>query len=314
MESTISGLEDQIRRHINRARTQFVLLQNSQSWNQLCSSLDVIGDTELCFEAYEDSPSPPTDGATYLLVYGVLQALILQQDAVRHMAEALEIPFAPDPLLQEIREVRNSSIGHPTKRNRGGARSHFISRMSMSKNGFQLMTVHPDHTPGEFKWVNIPVLISGQRTQLRVIMTQVVSALEARDQEHRAMFRDTKLVDAFPAVLDYYFQEVFESTHGSKPAEYGGLHVKLIQEAVERFKSALHNRASCGAYDAVEYHIRLVEYPLEELAGYFRSPRPSRLNEQDAYIFASFAQDQMEQLREMAVEIDSDYEAKGSDT
>jgi len=214
MESTISELEAQIRRHINRARTQFVLLQNSQSWNQLCSSLDVIGDTELCFKAYEDSPPPPADGATYLLVYGVLQALILQQDAVRHMAEALETRFASDPLLHEIREVRNSSIGHPTKRNRGEARSHFLSRMSMSKNGFQLMTVYPDHAPAEFKWVDIPALILRQRMQLRMVMTQVV--LEARDQEHRAMFKGTKLVDAFPAVLDYYFQKVFESTHQGK--------------------------------------------------------------------------------------------------
>ena len=104
----ISGLENQIRGYINRARTQYVLLQNAQSWNQLCSSLDVIGDTELCFEAYDQSPSPSGDGATYLLVYGALQALVLQQDAVRHMAEALKIVFVPDP--------------------------NFISRISMTKS------------------------------------------------------------------------------------------------------------------------------------------------------------------------------------
>jgi hypothetical protein len=313
MDSTISGLEDQIRDHINRARTQFILLQDPQSWNQLCSSLDVIGDTELCFDAYEESPTPSKDGATYILVYGVLQALVLQQDAVRHMSEALAIPFVPDPLLQEIREVRNSSIGHPTKRDRGGSRSHFISRISMSKNGFQLMTVYPDHGPAEFKWVDIPSLISKQRTQLRAAMTQVVSALAERDREHRGMFKDAKLVDAFPPVLDYYIRKVFESTHGSKPVEYGGLHVKLLQEAIERFKSELERRGSRGAYDAVEYHIGLVEYPLTELADYFQAPGSSRLNERDAYIFASFVQEEFDQLRRMAAEIDEDYAASDSD-
>ena len=43
-------------------------------------------------------------------------------------------PFDPDPLLTEIREVRNSSVGHPTKR-RGETRTHFISRITMSKGG-----------------------------------------------------------------------------------------------------------------------------------------------------------------------------------
>jgi len=281
------------------------------SWNQLCSSLDVIGDTELCFDAYEAAPTPEEGGPTYLLVYGVLQALVLQQDAVRHMAEALDIPYTPDPRLRDIREVRNSSVGHPTKRS-GKPRAHFISRISMSKRGFQLMTVYPDHGPGEFKWVDIPKLITLQRKQLATIMFGVVSALAERDKEHRAMFSDTKLADAFHSSIDYDFEKLYECVHGSKPIELGTLHVKLICEAVERFKTALAARGSSGAYDSVEYHLRLIEYPLDELDRYFRSPQSSRLSERDAFIFVHFSQDQLDELRTMAAEIDDDYQA-GSD-
>lgn len=305
-EPAISDLEQLIRNHINRGRVKHLLLQEPLQWNQLCSSLDTIGDTELCFEAYEKA-TPSGDGALYLLMYGVVQALVLQQDAVRHMSEALGIAFEPEPLLQEIRELRNSSVGHPTKR-RGKPRVHFISRISMSKTGFQLMTVYPDHSPADFTPVDIPGMIRTQRARLCSVMQQVVDALEKRDKEHREMFSKTKLVETFPPTMGYYFEKLYEAVGGRHSAEYGAAHVKLLQEAVERFKLALKERGSAGAYDSVEYHLELVDYPLGELAAYFLSPQSARLSDRDANIFTHFVQDQMRQLREMAVEIDQDYE------
>ena len=46
-EGSISALEQQVRDFINRARKQHTLLKDSRAWNQLCSSLDIVGDTEL---------------------------------------------------------------------------------------------------------------------------------------------------------------------------------------------------------------------------------------------------------------------------
>ena len=94
-EETISELERQIRDFINQARRQHALLKDSGAWNQLCSSLDVIGDTELAFDAYDEAPDTDDAGATYILVYGVLQALVLQQDAVRHLPRLWAWPMNP---------------------------------------------------------------------------------------------------------------------------------------------------------------------------------------------------------------------------
>ena len=128
----ISELESQIRDLINNPRKQYQLLQNSTSWNQLCSSLDVIGDTELAIDSYIDKQYPNDDGSKYLLVYGILQCLFLQQYAVKHMAEALGIEYVSDSLLKYIKDIRNKSVGHPTnKRNGKDQTSHFISRISL---------------------------------------------------------------------------------------------------------------------------------------------------------------------------------------
>jgi hypothetical protein len=259
------------------------------------------------FDAYSATVSTDDAGPTYILVYGVLQALIVQQDAVRHLAEGLGLPFSPDPLLQEIREVRNSSVGHPTKR-RGDPRSHFISRISLSKKGFQLMTVYPDHGPAKFTWVDIAGLIASQRRQLAAVLWQVRDSLRKAEAEHRAMFRDSKLAEAFPSTMGYYFEKLYESIHGTKPAEFGRLHVHLLAEAIGRFRALLATRGSAGAYDSVEYHLKLVEYPLRELDSYFASPSSSRLNKQDAFIFVHFAENQMNELRDMAAEIDESYQ------
>jgi hypothetical protein len=309
-EGSISALEQQVRDFINRARKQHALLKDSGAWNQLCSSLDVIGDTELAFDSYAVAPDTEDAGATYILVYGVLQALVLQQDAVLHLAEALGLKYELDPTLKEVREVRNASIGHPTKRS-GRARSHFISRISMTRTGFQLMTVYPEQGPAEFKGVSLPALIATQRSQLRAILAEVVASLQREEAEHKAMFKGDSLASAFPATTDYYFAKIFESIPSGGSPEYGRMHVQLMIEAVARFQSKLAARGVAGAYDSVEYHLNLVTYPLKELDHYFAEPGASRLNERDAVIFTQFTQGEIETLRRMAAEIDESYEDKG---
>ena len=74
-EATISELEQRIRDFINRTPKQDELLRDSKAWNQICSSLDVIGDTDVALGAYDKAPPTDDAGATYLLIYGVLQAL-----------------------------------------------------------------------------------------------------------------------------------------------------------------------------------------------------------------------------------------------
>lgn len=312
-DQTISALEGQIRDLINGARKQHSLLKDAAAWNQLCSSLDVIGDTEAALDAYLSAAEPNEPGATYLLVYGVLQGLIMQQDAARHLSEALHFPYAPDELLLEIREVRNGSVGHPTKRwgKDKSARSHFISRSSMSKAGFQLMTAYADGAQTEFRWVDLPKLVTTQRSRMSEVLRQVVEALRREEERHKAMFKGKTLAAAFPQVINYYFEKLYESLHSSNPRELGRAHVSLIRDAVDGFKAGLTERGILEAHASVNYHLDLVAYPLDRLDQYFSAGRSAHLNERDAFIFVSFVQDQVSQLRNMAREIDEDYTPGG---
>ena len=104
---SIAELESEIRDFINRPRKQTKLLSDLASWNMLCSALDVIGDTELALEAYLAWTPQKEDGEKYLLVYGALQVMEVQQDAVKFVSESLAIPYARPTELTNIRMVRS---------------------------------------------------------------------------------------------------------------------------------------------------------------------------------------------------------------
>jgi len=307
---TIVELEREIRNFINNPRKQYVLLQRTAAWNMLCSCLDFIGDTEIAIAAYNQTSEPKEDGGKYLFVYGILQTLFLQQDAVRNLYESLELDYRPDPTLDKIREIRNDSVGHPTKRGGGQGRAfNFISRSNLGKSGFDLMTTYPDRQPPLFRHFNIPSLIKIQQEILHRVLCEVLEKLKKEEGEHRAMFKSERLQSSFPSVLHYYFEKLYESIHGSKPAEFGSIHVKLIADTVESFKNQLGKRGLLKVYDSVTYLLDLLEYPIGQLSLYFTEPKTSGLNDRSAYIFAFFIEKHIDELKEIAEEIDSKYES-----
>lgn len=58
-------------------------------------------------------PDSDPPGSSYMLVFGFVQALSIQQDAVRDLHSALGVSYRPDPVLGEIRGVRNA-VTHQT--------------------------------------------------------------------------------------------------------------------------------------------------------------------------------------------------------
>jgi hypothetical protein len=183
--ANVSDLEKDIRDFINNPRKQHALLQDSAAWNMLCSCLDTIGDTELAIAAYETWENPDSQGTAYLVVYGALQALFIQQDAVENLCQALNIAYARDPLLDDIRELRNDSAGHPTKRGRGKGRAYnFLSRSSLTIGGFDLMTTYPGDRPPLFRHVSILSLIVKQKEILQNVLTEVLDKLKEEEDGH----------------------------------------------------------------------------------------------------------------------------------
>ena len=133
-----------IREIVERAPDEFV---DSAAWLKACSAMDVIEDTEAAISAYRaTSDHPENVDRLYLHLYGLLQALYLQQDAIGVIHQALGIKYNRCEELCEIREIRNDACGHPSNR-RGKESGFFIVKLSLERARFELAEFGADPRP-----------------------------------------------------------------------------------------------------------------------------------------------------------------------
>jgi len=305
----INQLTEMVRNHINTHRYQVLLLKDSGNWNQICSSLDAVGDSLLAIESYIKEEYPVNIGLKYVYTYGVLQALFLLQDAVRHLSEAFAITYQPSQVLLDIRNMRNAAIGHPTKQDHKGQRYYnCISRISMTKNGFDLLR---HSRPGQYDVMRIDLTLA-TKDQLQGItesFRQIVSRLEETDRMHREKFQDSPLENIFHSAMGYFFEKIGQGiySHSYGDREFGHTHVQLVRETYEKFKTALQERNELNSY--TEFDLDEYFHALRKLDSYLGGA-DNTLEEADARIYLSYLRNEHEHFVQIAKEIDEGYRTK----
>lgn len=309
--SDIFNVEDRIRHFVNEPRRLHSLIKDAARWNMLCSSLDVISDTEQGIAAYEATPDSQVRAARYLFIYGIFQLLYVQQDAVETLALSLDLPFTLPAPLQRIRSIRNRTAGHPTRDTRAKAgkhMSHFLIQYSLSKNFCEYMTTHED---GDV--VNQSVgaldLIQRQRTEVHRMLTAVADKLEVDEMQHRSKFKDERLADIFPPATDYLVGKIGEAasneSFGAIPmaqAAHGA-----VRKQVNDFKAALERREILTDSSHLTDQFEELDYPLDELGRWLQ--RGSVMDPRAARIFTFFIRHKIRALRQIAEEIDAEYDS-----
>lgn len=313
-------LEQEIRDLINEPRARYLLEKDIGRWYQTCSSLDVIGDATLAIDAYVDGGIGASDtahmvGAQYLKVYGLLQVLVVQQDAIGHLYDALDILGRPFdiknyPKLDAIRTVRNASIGHPTKKDRPKPVSyHFISRVTLRSGSFDLLS-SDEHGNNAIPTIKIGDLIANQREEGTMLLKAVSDELKRRRAEHRAKFKMEKLIDEFSSHLGYAFEKINEAIKGSGEDVQGQWGIKEVQRSLTCFRSALARRdIAVETYPGIEYAYEELGYSVEQLSRYLEQEPSDIQTVEMAGIVLFFIKKKVEELKSMAGELDDDYAA-----
>ena len=303
--SRISEFEQQIRDLINEPRRCAVIRQNDRNWKRLCRSLDALGDTEMAFDAYMQMPDSDPPGSSYMLVYGFVQALSIQQNAVRDLHCALGVPYTPDSVLGEVRDVRNA-VTHQTDGRNSKKEFRLIARSTLSKCGFHLCRSTADKFEEDLQYVRLEELLDKQRVPHEDALEALIGALCKKETEYRKRFRDEPLAAVLQPELDSSVEQLYETASGNKSWELGTPHIDLIRGGVERFKAELAKRQLAGVYDNVECLINQIACSLEQLAQFFELPRRGRINLRDAETHIAFVQSKVSELRNAAREIDDE--------
>lgn len=302
----IALLEEVTRSHINTTRYQTELLQNLDNWNQICSSLDTIGDTLYSIQDYLEIAYPKSAGLKYIYTYGLLQALFIQQDAICHLSEAFELEFKLSEKLKQIRALRNASIGHPTKNNvKGAIYYNYISRITLSKYGFTLMRSF-EQGRNEFIDVDIISTLIEQLDEIEASYNLIAIKLTEADRVHKEKFKDKMLADLLPSSMGYLFSKVAEGIHSPSGdhVSFGLSMLKSIQETYREFEQALAERRDLNEY--IKYDLDEYNHALAKLKDYL-TRSDSGLTDSDARIYHFYIREQHNHFVQIAKEIDEDY-------
>jgi hypothetical protein len=114
MADTLSAIRERLHR---KSHEYFVFDQSRRTreiWSMFYGATDALLDAGTAAASYRRALSRDT-GANLLARYGFLQALYVQQDAVRTLSRAVGLNWHPNAnqRLKEIRDIRNRLTGHP---------------------------------------------------------------------------------------------------------------------------------------------------------------------------------------------------------
>jgi hypothetical protein len=301
---SVQAAEQRIRAIVNAPRRRHALLRDRQQWLRLCSAMDVIGDTQLAVRAYLDEPTDKnkSTGWSYLVVYGILQVLYVQQDASMTIANCLKLVLEWPIELEAIRETRNESIGHPT------GRGTFISRISLSAEGFELL-VPVRKGKREFRAVSLRAVVEQQTDVMGKHLERAVEELVADELAHRKQFRDQPLRNVVPHTLGYALEKIGAGLRDAaeQPMAFGG--IAVIRNAVTEFRRLIDRRGLADAFkDSVGGTLDEIDHAVDRVDSHFKGADLG-WNERDADVYWFFLAGKISELQHLASEIDQDYES-----
>ncbi len=283
------------------------LLENKAKWNKICSSMDVIGDTQIAINRYFSLPRFSAENGGYLYLYGLLQAFFLQQDALNHLLEALfdrTIDWKTEyPDIYLVRELRNDSIGHPTKRGKDES-FHFIARYSVSKGHFRLMSSYSKAIDTKFNDVDLNELRAKQEISVNTILDTVIELMEKEYSDHKQKFADKKLTDLIQSAMSYSIGKVYEGIFNDYPL--AEMNFSEIKRTINSVKEEVKKRyGELSALQGLNYVIRRLDYITLKVDYWIQNKQ--LLNNDDAEVFLDSLTDRFKELEEMLNEIDKEF-------
>ena len=304
----IENIFEEIREICNHPWKRELLFQDKIIWNRLWASLDVIEDSQIAIDDYSNLSEFSSNEKGYLYVYGILHTLYLQQDALRNLNKALfgqDIDFKTEyPELYNIREIRINSIGHPTDRGNGKS-FHGISRMTIRKKGFQMMSSFPKSGgEDEFEDVNILSCIATQKGLFKEILNHTMEKLKSDFEIHKGKFNDDKLIDLIHPSIGYHFSKLYENIH--RDYDLVQINFNSIFETYNNIKQGITERySSLSALSGVELTTETLDYLFARLK---RDLIENKIEDKiELYIFIDALKSHFKELKSMIKEIDEEF-------
>ena len=273
-------------------------------WSKLWTAVDNLEDTQLAIDEYASLKN-----FSRLAVYGLLQSMYVQQDAISHLEKAINIPI-PDwkkdyPGLSNIRDIRNETIGHPiSEKGLYTSISHtdnlnVLDYGVWSKDGFQ------------HKTIDLKDIVNTQHNLLIKEIERVMEKINTDEELHRQNFNDKSLLSLL-ASTGYHIQKLWSF---EKSREYAQVNLASLKSIYKNFKEEIKKRFKIDKVDEqgvqipglilVVQHVDKILPRIEKMV-----PMDDNVDQLDLDVYVESLDKSFDNLRKMAKEIDDEFANK----
>ncbi|NCU34160.1 hypothetical protein EOM27_02435 [Candidatus Saccharibacteria bacterium] len=239
LTNAISSLREIIYQSVDLKNSVFQKKEDG-SWNRLYAALDALEDSQVAIDNYRK-----LEKVQYLELYGLMQAFVVQQDAISHVRATTlgeKIKWNSEGKLNEIRRLRNRTAGHPAeiKENKVTYYSN-IDRSSIAKESFRYILW--GKSGATFHDVNLEDILETQYKEILRLVNDTIDEIKESEKSFIDQFRGKRVRVTYDQVIDYHFQKV-----------YGFSDVVFAQSMLDSFSKIYHDvkselEARYGSFD-----------------------------------------------------------------
>ena len=295
-----------VRDYINNPWALESFLADKVRWNMICTSMDVIQDTQLAIEFYKKLSPFDAHSGGYLYIYGLLQAFFTQQDALNHLTAGVSrssIDLKNQyPALHRIRELRNDAIGHPTNRGNGTS-FHFIAQFSIRKDGFEMSSYFPKRSESTVTTIDLGECIVDQERFAVQILDDVIDWLDSEWNTHKSKFMSNKLSDLIPPGHGYSISKLYEGVRNDYPLFQ--MNLEILRDSFELIVTGIIERYGTLKASNLEHEIVIIRHIFGRLYGWIESKQ--YVGNMDAEVFVASLDSELRELYKYSVEIDKSF-------
>lgn len=209
------------------------------NWDLIWAAMDTIEDTSLAIQAYKSGSNSSNQGAEYLEIYGLFQAIFMQQDAVKNFAEGFKlkkIDVSTDPAASEIRELRNKYFGHHKYQRRGVTTYHGISRITVGEESIMAWT-YPNFST---EYINLNQSIITNRKYIINSLNLILNEMEKKKMDYLKKFSDQLSEDK----QGYAFEKLYSWVYGdtSHRAVMADFSLRTVKQEVDYIEKGFRER------------------------------------------------------------------------
>jgi len=277
-------------------------------WSKLWTAVDNIEDTQLATKEFTS-----LQNFSRLAIYGLLQSLVVQQDGLRHLEEAIKIKVpnfkTKYPELYRIRKIRNETIGHPTETKR---KNGVITYTSISPtNNLNTLEYGVWSKDGfTHRAINLKDIINTQQRLLTGEINKVIKKIKKDEIKHKRKYRNESLTSLL-SQSDYFIQKLWSF---EKQRDYSKINFDILKSCYNKFKDGIKKRYNIQKMDdGIQIPgLIMVTQKVDKLLPIIEKMIPigANVDEFNLDVYVESLNKSFKELRGMAKEIDAEFGTK----